>query len=68
MPMYLCQLLGINIVNGFLGFLPKYTKTVLALVFTFIFAMITIPIGNRIKKAIIDKRNSTKYNEVSMLR
>lgn len=68
MPMYLCQLLGINIVNGFLGFLPKYSKTVLALAFTFIFAMITIPIGNRIKKAIIDKRNSTKYNEVSMLR
>ncbi len=68
MPMYLCQLLGINIVAGFLDFLPKASQTALALIFTFVLSLVSIPIGDRIKKSIIDKRNSTKYNEVSMLK
>jgi peptidoglycan/LPS O-acetylase OafA/YrhL len=68
MPMYLCQLLGINIVNGFLDFLPKAAMTLLALVFTFVIALASMPIGRHIRQAIIDKRASTKYNETSMLR
>lgn len=68
MPMYLCQLLGINIVAGFLDFLPLAAQTSLALIFTFVLALVSMPIGDRIKKSIIDKRNSTKYNEISMLR
>ena len=68
MPMYLCQLLGINIVAGFLDFLPLAAQTSLAFIFTFVLALVSMPIGDRIKKSIIDKRNSTKYNEISMLR
>ncbi|MGN8773102.1 acyltransferase family protein [Candidatus Weimeria sp. HCP3S3_B5] len=68
MPMYLCQLLGINIVNGFLDFLPKAAMTLFALVFTFVIALVSMPIGRHIRQAIIDKRASTKYNETSMLR
>ncbi len=67
MPMYLCQLLGINIVAGFLDFMPKAAQTTLALIFTFVLSLISIPIGGRIRKAIIDKRDSTTYNETSLL-
>lgn len=65
LPLYLCQLLGVNIVCAFLGDLPKNVQTIFVLVITLVVALISIPVGNRIYLWIIDKRKTTKYNKMN---
>lgn len=65
LPLYLCQLVGINVVCGFLGDFPKVAQTVLALAITLGMALLSIPVGDRIYRWIVDKRKATKYNKLN---